>query len=91
MALFCVAEITFGILGYFFSDHLTFNLQQELLTGMQYYYNISSNNLGITMGWDHVQHEVIIAFIIYTLIVVNMVVLLLLFRYDRCKTRVTFQ
>lgn len=57
VALFCVAEITCGILGFFFSDHLSSNLQQELLTGMQYYYNISSNNLGITMGWDHVQHE----------------------------------
>lgn len=70
VALFCVAEITCGILGFFFSDHLSSNLQQELLTGMQYYYNISSNNLGITMGWDHVQHEVIITFLIFTIIVV---------------------
>lgn len=51
-----IAELTCGVLGFVYSEPVASTLQNELLTGIRYHYNTSSEN-GITLAWDHLQYQ----------------------------------
>lgn len=55
--MLCGAELVCGILGFMYSETFSVSLQQELLTGIQTHYNTSENYAGITLAWNHIQHQ----------------------------------
>ncbi|KZS07158.1 CD81 antigen [Daphnia magna] len=57
VAMLCGAELVCGILGFMYSETFSVSLQQELLTGIQTHYNTSEHYAGITLAWNHIQHQ----------------------------------
>ena len=55
-----IVELTGGILGFVYRESVAATLQQELQSGIQFYYDVQSvdNETRLTSAWDHVQLQV---------------------------------